>query len=324
MRHDAAMLQDYLIADVEDPRINLQSILTRHFLISSICAAPFRELADAELAFSAVMNWIFATAKSAGDPDCLAEIAHALRQGADNAEGLELPRFLSLVFRSLPGEASGQSVPNYIETALRETRFCKGQPILPQTALETFERLWSQALARCSHPPLAVVEPACGSANDYRFFERFGLAPLLAYTGLDICEKNITNAQALFPRTAFRVGNIFALDAADGAFACSFVHDLFEHLSPAGLEAGVRELCRVTREELCVHFFNMDEILKDFVRPVENYHWNTLSMERMRERFAAQGFSGQVLHIGAFLRARLGCEQTHNPRAYTFLLKRQR
>ena len=33
MRYDRATLRDYLVQDVEDPRINVQSILTRHFLI---------------------------------------------------------------------------------------------------------------------------------------------------------------------------------------------------------------------------------------------------------------------------------------------------
>lgn len=323
MRHDPAMLRDYLVADVENPRINLQSILTRHFLIASIDGTSFRELVEAEWAFSAAMNWIFTTAKSAGDAESLAEIAHALRCGADNAEGIEIPRFLSLIYRSLPREVSGQTVPNYIESALRETRYCDGHAILPQTALETFEHLWNQAMNGFSHSPLTVLEPACGSANDYRFLVRYGIASSLAYTGVDICEKNIANARVLFPNVDFRTGNIFALDAPDRAFACSFVHDLFEHLSPAGIETGVKELCRVTQRELCVHFFNMDEIPDDFVRPLEEYHWNTLSMDRMRERFAAQGFSGQVLQIGAFLRSRLGCEQTHNPRAYTFLLRRE-
>jgi len=27
-----------------------------------------------------------------------------------------------------------------------------------------------------------------------------------------------------------------------------------------------------------------------------------------------------VVHIGTFLRQQIGCEQTHNPNAYTFLL----
>ena len=62
---------------------------------------------------------------------------------------------------------------------------------------------------------------------------------------------------------------------------------------------------------------------RNAVRPVEDYHWNTLSVERMRELFAQHGFEGQVVHIGSFLRWATGCDQTHNPNAYTFLLHRQ-
>ena len=32
MQHDAGMLRDYLVAGVEDPRLNVQSVLSRHFL----------------------------------------------------------------------------------------------------------------------------------------------------------------------------------------------------------------------------------------------------------------------------------------------------
>ena len=89
-----------------------------------------------------------------------------------------------------------------------------------------------------------LLEPACGSANDYRYLAAFGIAGLLDYTGFDLCEKNVANARALFPRTRFEVGNVFEIAAADQAFALCFVHDLLEHLSPAGLERAVEELCR--------------------------------------------------------------------------------
>ena len=167
---------------------------------------------------------------------------------------------------------------------------------------------------------LKVLEPACGSANDYRFLEAYGIARLLDYHGVDLCPANIENARALFPGVSFEVGNVFDISAPDKSFEVCFVHDLFEHLSPGGIEAAVRETCRVTRRGLCVGFFNMDEIPAHQVRPVREYHWNLLSMARMRELFAGGGFAAQAVHIGAFLRGQTGCDQTHNPNAYTFLL----
>jgi SAM-dependent methyltransferase len=169
--------------------------------------------------------------------------------------------------------------------------------------------------------PLSVLEPACGSANDYRFLHAYGLARLVDYTGFDLCARNIENACALFPGVSFKVGNVFEIAAPDKAFDFCFVHDLFEHLSPKGLQAAVKEVCRVTRQGLCIGFFNMDEIRDHQVRPVEEYHWNLLSLARMRELFAGWGFAAQVVHIGTFLRQQIGCKQTHNPNAYTFLLR---
>ncbi len=323
MRHDEAMLRDYLVADVEDPRLNTQSILTRHFLAFSLFADKFQPLADAELAFGAAMNWLLATAKKAGHEDALAGIAYALQRGADNAEGFDLPPFVRTIFRALPQNIAGQTVPNYLEIVLRETRFANGEPMLPSSALAMFQRLWTSALAAEPASGATVIEPACGSANDYRFLESYGFTRLIDYAGFDLCEKNVANARRLFPQARFATGNVFAIGAADSAFDLGFVHDLFEHLSPAGMDTAVRELCRVTRRAMCVHFFNMDETEDDAIRPVEEYHWNTLSVERMRERFAEHGFTTQALHIGSFLRWRVGCDQTHNPHAYTFVLGRE-
>ena len=148
----------------------------------------------------------------------------------------------------------------------------------------------------------------------------YGLARLLRYTGFDLCAKNIENARALFPGVSFAVGNVFEIEAPDKAYDLCFVHDLFEHLSLEGMQAAVSEVCRVTRQGLCVGFFNMDEIRDHQVRPADEYHWNLLSMARMKELFAAHGFTARAVHIGTFLRQAIGCEQTHNRNAYTFLM----
>src|SRR5207253_877029 len=81
------------------------------------------------------------------------------------------------------------------------------------------------------------------------------------------------------------------------------------HLSLEGLRAAVEEICRVTREGICIGFFNMDEIPEHRQRPVEEYHWNTLSVSRMKELFAGYGFGAHVLHVGSFMRQRIGCEE---------------
>jgi SAM-dependent methyltransferase len=367
MRHDAAMLRDYLVASVEDPRINLQSIFSRHFLLreffeveqasrlspagvphsnQQFTNAPeqFGALMEQEYRFAAVMNWLVELAGPAGEAEELAAVHHALARGADNLEGLEIPRFVLRTFAALPTTAGDLTVSNYIASFLSGAQFANGQPRLHEASLDTFRTLWNQALAdlfpissRNTDPaplapksregapppqPLSVLEPACGSANDYRFLQAYGLAPLLDYTGFDLCAKNIENARALFPGVRFEVGNVFEIAAPDKTFDLCFIHDLFEHLSLEGLNTAIREVCRVTRWGLCIGFFNMDEIPEHRVCPVDEYHWNTLSMARMRELFATYGFAAQVLHVGTFLRQQIGCEHTHNANAYTFILRK--
>jgi SAM-dependent methyltransferase len=194
----------------------------------------------------------------------------------------------------------------------------------PSDPLDTFQELWRQILAAevPPTPALTVLEPACGSANDYRFLHSYGLTRFLAYTGLDLCPANIQNARALFPDAHFDIGNVFELSAPDCAFELSFVHDLFEHLSLEGLYVAIKELCRVTRRAICANFFQMDEIPEHIVRPTDEYHWNLLSMDQIKKLFADHGFSAQVVQIKSFLRQEFGCDYTHNPNAYTFFLQR--
>ena len=323
MCHDPALLRDYLVAGVEDPRINLQSILTRHFLLRALGLERCRPLMEEEYRFASAMNWLVKLAGQAGDSDELGQVLHALRKGGDNAEGIEIPSFIIRTFALLPIAASGLAIPNYIQTFLSGTQIRDRQARPCQPSLDTFRDLWRAALAAglpALNRALTVLEPACGSANDYRFLEAFGIARLIDYHGFDLCPGNIENARALFPGVAFEPGNVFDIAAPDKSFEVCFVHDLFEHLSPAGLEAAVREICRVSRRGLCIGFFNMDEIPAHQVRPVREYHWNLLSMARMKELFADCGFAAQAVHIGSFLRRQTGCDQTHNPNAYTFLL----
>ena len=369
MQHDAGMLRDYLVAGVEDPRINLQSILSRHFLVRAPTAARYGALMEAEYRFAAAMNWLMNLSRRAGDARETEELLYAFRHGSDNAEGTAIPEFIVHAFSALPATAGDLAIPNYIESFLLGTQWVNGQGRLHEPSLNTFRDLWFQALSQetslslpSSHPPLpdagrdafhrvpviseswgrggtrpyqvdgdeaqirsghtvSVVEPACGSANDYRYLEAYGLARLINYTGFDLCAKNIENARALFPGIKFAIGNVFEIAAPDKAYDLCFVHDLFEHLSPEGMRAAAKEVCRVTRGGICVGFFNMDEVRDHQVCPVEDYHWNLLSMNRMKGLFAECGFTAQVVHIGAFLRQQVGCEQTHNPNAYTFLLQ---
>ena len=323
MRHDEPFLRDYLVADVEDPRINVQSILSRHFVVATLFGNRYEELMLHELRFAAAMNWLVQLTKRSGGEEERAAVLHALNHNGDNAEGVEIPRFLLQSFASLPARLGEINIPNYIQEFLSSPDREPMQQTPDASSLNCLLELWCVALVKESPPRLSLLEPACGSANDYRFLEACGIARLVDYTGFDLCEKNITNARDLFPQARFEVGNVFEIGASDQSFELCFVHDLLEHLSPAGLERAVEELCRVTRHGLCVNFFQMDEMPEHIIRSVGDYHVNTLSVVKTEALLAQHGFAVQPLHIGSYLRCRVGCNETHNPDAYTFLAFRR-
>ena len=98
----------------------------------------------------------------------------------DNAEGLQIPHFISETFRSLPICLGEITIHNYVGDFLVSADSAPTQPGPQAPGFNTFASLWHSALAREQPPPVSVLEPACGSANDYRFLEAYGLARLIA------------------------------------------------------------------------------------------------------------------------------------------------
>jgi SAM-dependent methyltransferase len=324
MRHDADWLRDYLVGSVEDPRLNVSSVLTRHFLIEAVTGRRHVALMEAELRFALTLTWLVKQLEDDAGPEDFLAIRHALAHGSDNAEGTELPAYLSETWRRLSAGGGGvMPGGHYLDRLLGELAAGEEPRLTDSPVLDSFLRAWREVLTR--EPPaerLRLLEPACGSANDYRAFAACGLDRWFAYHGFDLCEKNVANARAMFPEAAFTVGNIFAISAEDRAYDFAFVHDLFEHLSPEGWRTAVRELCRVTGRALCVGFFKMHEEPEPIIRPVEDYYWNTLSAAEMRDLFAAEGFQTQVISLDAFLRQAFRCDDTHNRDAYLFRCRR--
>ena len=316
MRHSRNTLRTYLVQDVQDPRINVQSILTRHFLIEQLFGVRFETLTEHELRFALVTNWLLRLLKKPVRPRQLHLILDALLAGGDDAEGLKIPSYVSETFATL-------AAPNYMCDLFCWSPVETSDAPVPEHLLSTFEVIWREVLA-CEEPRRAsVLEPACGSANDYRFLEAFGLARLLDYAGSDLCEKNIANARGIFPDARFNVGNVLEIDAADGAYDYCFVHDLFEHLSVEVLEVAIGEICRVTQKGICAGFFNMHDGDAHVVRPVGAYHWNSLSVAKTKAIFEQYNMAASAVHVDTLLRSRFGCTDTHNKRAWTFVITRQ-
>jgi len=321
LKHDHGLLREYLVQDVEDPRINVQSVLARHFLIGQLLPGRFAALMEHELRFGLAMNWLLALTKSPGWLNHRAgAVLGALVDGAADAEGIPIPGHVAETFAAIPAETDGLRVPDYLSDALTWMAGNLTDLALPDPVLATFQGLWRSIFDRAQGPPMTVLEPACGSANDYRFLDAFGIARFLDYTGLDLGEKNISNARAMFPGVRFEVGNVLEIAAADKAFACFLVHDLFEHLSIGAMERAVAEICRVTRGGGCAGFFSMHGGPEHVVRPVGDYHVNLLSAPATEAVFRRRGAAVEVIAIDALLRSRFAGAETHNKNAYTFMV----
>src|SRR5437879_6350055 len=101
MQHEANWLGHYLVAGVEDPRRNVQSILSRHFLVRALFGDRFDALMIQEILFAAVMNWLLGLSTQATGAEDLEAVLHALKRRADNAEGIPIPHFVLQAFATL-------------------------------------------------------------------------------------------------------------------------------------------------------------------------------------------------------------------------------
>ena len=313
MRYGRGTLRDYLVRDVEDPRINVQSILTRHFLIHQLFGERFDCLMEQELRFGLVMNWLLGLLKKSVRAGQLHAVLDALLAGEDEAEGLEIRPYISETFASL-------FLPNYMCDLFSWTPVETTEVPIPEYLMSTFQIIWREVLDGEQSQRISVLEPACGSANDYRFIDAFGIARLIDYMGFDLCEKNTRNARHMFPDVCFGIGNALEIKAEDEAFDYCFVHDLFEHLSIEAMEAAIAEICRVTRKDICVGFFNMHDGERHIVQAVDDYHWNKLSVTETKAIFERYASAVQVIHIDSFLASKFGCRDTHNKGAYTLIV----
>jgi len=327
-KHDRDILRDYLVRDVEDPRINVQSVLTRHFLLERVLPEHFGLLKEHELRFAIAANWLLGIRKDAALVTRHDEILCALLGEADEQpDGIQIPSWVRDVFSSLPAEVDGIEVPDYISDVLvLPPPAHEDEPPLPDYAASTFLNLFRQVLANASVAPAGqptVIEPACGSANDYRYLDAFGIGRHIDYTGFDLCEKNIENALEMFPDVDFRAGNVLAIEADQKAFEICIVHDLFEHLSIDAMAQAVAEVCRVTGRSVLAHFFQMHNEPEHLVRMREDYHWNRLSLEKIVGLFQAEGFElVRSVNIADLVTARFKGAKTHNQHAWTLHLER--
>lgn len=180
-----------------------------------------------------------------------------------------------------------------------------------------FGERWRTALSGRTAQPLSVLEFACGSANDYRAFADYGIAPFLNYTGIDLNETNIANAKRRFPDVDFRVDSILSLPEADHSIDYVIGFDILEHLSSTAKRTAMDAAVRICRRGVHFAFFRMAEIPDDIVRPVRDYHSNTLSAPRMREYMGKHFDSTQLVKVPRLLKRDYGADHTYNRKAYS-------
>jgi hypothetical protein len=317
MQYDSEMLDRYLVADVEHPRINLQSIISRCFLIDTIFPNEFTQLIREESRFSICLNFLLRLLKNAHSELNRNSILDALEHGAEKCAGVRIPSYLRDSFELL--RRPNHDIPDYITEALIAP-LCDSDQWLPDSALSTFEQIWTGILSQRRADKISVLEPACGSANDYRYLRSFGLSPFLKYMGFDLCPKNITNARRRFPPVRFEVANVLDIPVDNDSYDYLFLHDLLEHLSPAALDTALAEICRVIRKQAVLSFFNMADIDEHVVTPVGLYHWNTLSLKKIRQALIGSARDVDVIHIDTFLKDSFSCPDYHNQHAYTLIV----
>lgn len=318
-KHKAEFLDAYLIQDVEDPRIQFQSILTRSFLLDTLFPMEFHDLVRSEFCFSVCVNSILDCCKTRRSPLTRRRLLQALQVGDSYLDLWKIPECLRETFQMLQGPDS--VIPDYI-TPILEAELSQEERYLPMDELDVFMDIWSDKLADRSvgSEKLKVMEAACGSANDYQFWSRCGLGRLIDYHGFDLNEDNVVNARRKCPGVRFEVGSAMEIPVDDQSCDCFVVHDLFEHLSLEAMERVFTEIRRVTKNRACLSFFNMADIPEHIVEPVETYYWNTLSLDRIKAMLGGMAKEMQVIPIAGFIRQEFGVDRYYNPGACTLIL----
>jgi SAM-dependent methyltransferase len=281
--HDRGSLDSYLVRDVEHPAINAQSVLIRSLLADSLFPNAFDALINDELRYSATALSILTCARQR--PDLLPLLRDALLYDRPLPEAWTPPAFLR---QTHPFDL--RELFDALACALAHGFENFSGPYAAQ---------WKAALdARpVASPRLAVLELACGSANDRRCFEAYGLARHIDYTGLDFTLKNIANARQRFPGATFLHANATALPFADKSFDHAFACDLLEHLDEGDLEMALNEALRVTRTEIWLSFFNLDWIPAHESGRASGRPLNTLSHDMLVDFFEKRGCKSYLVNV---------------------------
>jgi SAM-dependent methyltransferase len=309
--HPLEYLDRYLVSGVQDPRINGQSILTRALLIDALHPGRCDALITEELRFGAVLTWILRQLENGSTPY---EILDAMNPRCP----ARIPEVVLTTYAWLQDDAC--PVPDYITAALSFLNDDTPGQMLPDLALDTFMTIWREQLSQTSAAPISVLEAACGSANDYRFLHRCGVARFLRYTGIDIASRNIANAKRRYPNADFQTRSILTTGLPDSSFDYLFCHDLIEHLSPASMERALTEMLRIAHTKVILHFFNAKATGDHEIVPIRRYYRSRVSMEKIAALFQRLGAPVTCLRMTEWFQEKTGFSGYHNPNAFSMII----
>ena len=278
-RHSADMLETYLIQHVENPCINAQSVILRGLLFDALFPGQFTALILEEMRYSACalmsLRAILEEWHPQADPS-------ARRSHPDS-------RARKIAFLRNCGRSG-------IDLARMHEQLVYAEAAGWRNFISPFEERWRTTVSGLS-AHASVLELACGSANDARYYARYGLDQFISYTGVDLCRKNVTNAARQVPGGRFLCCDARALPFADWSHDYVFVCDLLEHLPDWGIDEILYEATRVARKEVWLSLFDADWIPVHEIRPEEVYYLNTLSLADLRVSLRRQGFASYVVDI---------------------------
>lgn len=278
---DPDALDDYLVSGFQNPQINAQSILTRHRLV--------RELFPDD-DFGELMR---------GEVEHSARATTALHERSSDL-GITMGTFVSKTRRAEVRK---------VNEAIADWQ-------------DDYEKKWASTLAgRTVERKLSVLEFACGSANDYRYFDAYGIAQFLDYTGIDLNDNNIANARRRHPGVDFQVQNVLDLPFGDRSYDYVVVFDLFEHMSLEAMEQALGEACRIARKGLLLTFFLMADNPDHEVRPKRTYFFNTLSRAKVQELVESRFGPVEAVRIRDLV-DEYGERASYNPRAWSMFATR--
>ncbi len=303
LRHPAEFLDSYLVHGIENPCFNPQSVLLRHLIVEAVLRGWHGELARHERLYSAAACTILqAASRGLFDP-----FTAALEGETTGGRGLALPPFLEAA-RQQSGE-----LPFSLRRLWQDLlRAMLGSYV---NFASPFEALWQSALADAPATKATLLEAACGSANDLRYFPRYGLDRLVEITGVDLCAANVANARRRCPGGTFLEADALDLPFPDKSFDFHCAFDLFEHLSLEAFDRALREAVRVTRRVLWLSFFQIEWQPEHLVVPSPPYHMNVLSISKTLAALAELGCDCTVFDIPAQWAVEFPGYQHYNPRA---------